>query len=280
MSKPADNGLRPLPIDVVSVQSQVVYGGVGNNAAVPALQAHGLTVAAVPTVALSNTPHYATRYGGAMPIDWFSGYLQGLLDRGALYQLGAVLVGYMGNPQQATVLSDWIDGVQISRPELKVVIDPVIGDYDSGVYVDPRMIETYRAHLLTRAQGLTPNGFELGCLTGLPIDTLEQVTAAARTLLTGRTQWIVVTSAAPATGAADEMRVVLVTRDDVRVVRHARVDATPKGTGDLFSAELTARLLAGTPLLLAVRQACRRVVAAIRHTHAAGCGELMLPPRR
>lgn len=95
------SGTEPLPLDVISIQSQVVYGCVGNSIAVPVLQASGLCVGAVPTVVLSNTPHYLTHHGGALPTSWFAGYLKDLEARGALRSVRTVLVGYRCRTQPA-----------------------------------------------------------------------------------------------------------------------------------------------------------------------------------
>ena len=140
--------LVPIDVDIVTVQSQLVYGYVGNSIALPALQSHGLNVVAVPTVILSNTPHYPSMHGGALPSDWFEGYLDDLTARGALAGLGAILVGYMGNPQQMSILARWISRIRLQRPEVLVIVDPVIGDDDVGIHVAPGMIEAWRAHLL------------------------------------------------------------------------------------------------------------------------------------
>lgn len=270
-------GTVPLPIDVVSVQSQVVYGRVGNNVAVPTLGAFGLSVAAVPTVAFSNTPHYPTLHGGAVPVEWFEGWLDDLVARGGLRGLRAVLTGYLGSAAQPRVLARWIRQRLAERPGLRVVVDPVIGDHQQGVYVDPALVDAYRRDLLALADGLTPNDFELAHLTGRDITDVATTIAAARTLVTGRTQWVAVTSAAPATWSAQAMRLVLVTRDTAHVITHPRLDVEPKGTGDLFAATLTGSLLRGNALPEAAANACQRVVDALRLTRDARCAELLLP---
>ncbi|MNZ70128.1 Pyridoxine kinase [compost metagenome] len=164
-----------------------------------------------------------------------------------------------------------------THPDLALFVDPVLGDYDHGIYVDPRMANAYWAHLLGFAAGATPNGFELSCLTDLPTDTLEEVIQAARVLLGRGPDWVVVTSAAPDTWPPGEMLVVVVTRDSADVVRHARLDCRAKGTGDLFSASLTARLLKGASLVEAVGRACAEVLCALELTAASGSAELLLP---
>src|SRR5690554_6169174 len=270
--------LQPMQVDVVSIQSQVVYGQVGNTIAVPTLQALGLRVAAVPTVVLSNTPHNPSMYGGAIPLDWFKGYLSDLDARGALQGLRAVVTGYLGGPAQADALARWIKVLVQGRPEIQVFIDPVLGDEDVGVYVDPGMVEAYRSHLLPLADGLVPNGFELGLLTGRPVTSVDEVVDAARTLISGRTQWVVATSAAPGTWRKGWMRVVVVTRDRVEIIEHRRLDTTPKGTGDMFNATLAGQRLAGASVADAARLACDRVLDVLTASHAAGSAEMLVFP--
>lgn len=271
-------GTVPLSIDVVSVQSQVAYGRVGNNVALPTLARRGLQAAAVPTVVFGNTPHYPTMHGGAMPATWFAGWLDDLVARGALDALRGVLCGYLGSAAQASVLARWIRQRCRARPDLRIVIDPVIGDREQGVYVDPRLVDAYRGDLRSLADGLTPNAFELAQLAGRETGDVADTVAAARTLLTGRTRWVAATSAAPQAWSAGTMQVVVATHDRAWLLTHPRVGAEPKGTGDLFAAHLMAALLRGDALPLAVACACQQVVEALRVTHAARCAELLLPP--
>ena len=266
----------PLPIDVISIQSQVVYGCVGNSAAVPTLEEQGLTVAAVPTVLLSNTPLYPSMYGGIIPDDWFCGYLDGLIERRALEHVRAILLGYLGSPAQAEKLAAWLSLVRRDYPHILIQIDPVLGDIDSGLYVDPALGAIYRDTLRHLATGMTPNHFELEYLTKAKIHTMEEAIDAAKSLLGAATEWIVATSVAPQTWTKGSMEFAVIGRDSVDVEDHPCYDTDAKGTGDVFSAVLAAQLLRGKTLPEAARKAAKRVMTVVRRSNAAAVNELML----
>lgn len=270
---------EPLPVDVISVQSQVLYGCVGNSVAVPTLQGMGLTVVSVPTVLLSNVPHYDTLHGGAVPTDWFAGFLADLERRNALRHARAILLGYLGPPEQTAVLVDWLERVLTTHPGIDLIVDPVMGDHDAGVYVHPDLPPVLRQRLAPLARGLAPNSFELEQLVGTPLATLDATVAAARTLVSGTTAWVVVTSAAQAETPDGAMTVLVVTRDAVEVIRHEVVATVAKGTGDLFTAVLVGELLHGRTLVDAARAACDHTVTVLKRTAALGCGELVLDVR-
>lgn len=264
-------------IDVVSVQSQVVYGSVGNSIAVPVLQALGLQVAPVPTVVFGNTPHYPTMHGAPLPLDWFEGLLEDLEAREVVTRARHLLVGYLGSPAQGLALAAWLDRMRVRNPALRMQIDPVIGDHDTGIYTDPALVPVWRDHLLPRAHGLTPNHFELEQLCGRALRTLDDCAQAAAGLLGPVTEWVVVTSAAPETCPPGVVQVLAVSAQGWETFEHPAVAHAVKGTGDMFAALVGGRMMTGAVLGDAVRRACDDVVAVLRHVQAQGWQELALP---
>lgn len=263
-------------VDIVSIQSQVVYGYVGNNAAMPVFRRAGLRAIAVPTVILSNTPHYPTLHGGAVSLEWFEGLLKGLDERGVTKVARAVVCGYLGQPGQADLLARWLPTLRAARPDVRVHIDPVMGDRNDGLYVDAGLVAQYRALLVPLADGMTPNHFELEQLVGRPLSTMDDVVAAARELIALGPQWIVVTSAAPMASAPGTLQLAVVTRDEASVVTHPEIAIPPSvhGTGDVFMASVTAKLLTGQDLPEAVREAAALVTATLTRTRELAWEEL------
>src|SRR5437879_12077265 len=144
-------------MSVISIQSQVAYGHVGNSAAVFPMQLHGIDVIAVPTTLLSNRPGYPTVRGRVLDARRVADLLLGIEERGAVGSASMILSGYLGSPEIAAVVAEFVAHARRSNAALQYVCDPVLGDRDRGMFVQSDIPPLVRDRLRRRADVIHPN---------------------------------------------------------------------------------------------------------------------------
>src|ERR1700754_673648 len=132
---------------VISIQSQVAFGHVGNSAAVFPIQMHGIDVIAVPTTLLSNRPGYPSIRGRVLDAPLVADLLRGVEERGAVDSCETILSGYLGSAEIAAVVADFVTRAKASHPQLTYCCDPVLGDRDRGLFVAAAIPPLVRARL-------------------------------------------------------------------------------------------------------------------------------------
>jgi pyridoxine kinase len=246
---------------VLAISSQVVYGPVGNTAAVPALQALGHEVMQVPTVLLSHHPGHGKPAGQAIAPELFEGLLHSAAKVGAFATCDAVMTGYFASVEQVEIVHSHLRriGAQV------VLVDPVIGDH-GGLYVQKEIASAIGRLLIPSASILTPNLFELGWFTGSEPQTPEEATAAATSLNVDE----VLLTSAPRT-SSNTVRTVLNTREGELSISSRELAAVPHGTGDFL-----AGLYLGYRLSLPHHAAFPAAMAALNHAISLSAGHAAL----
>jgi pyridoxine kinase len=275
-------------MSVISIQSQVAFGHVGNSAAVFPLQMHGIDVIAVPTTLLSNRPGYPTIRGRVLDAELVADLLLGIEERGAVGEASMILSGYLGSAEIAAVVADFVERARIRNPALRYACDPVLGDRDRGLFVQADIPPLVRDRLCPLADIITPNHFEFEWLAGARAATTDEVIAQANVLLGSGPSTIVVTSAALADTPDGAIDTVAVERTRAFRVRTPKLPISPNGTGDLFAALYVAARVRNNDTPDALAHATSAVFAVLECTAARGTeemrivesGELLVHPKR
>lgn len=278
-------------MNVISIQSHVSYGHVGNSAAVFPLQRQGVTVWPVHTVLFSNHTGYDGWRGPVLPPETVSDVLEGLEDRGVLANCDAVLTGYIGNPALGSVVADLVDRVRKANPGALYCCDPVMGDDGPGFYVSDGVAGFMQESALPRADILTPNKFELQAMSPFEDDDLPSLIAAARTLCAQGPRHVLITSLERAGGPKDAVEMLLVSKDRAWLAATPRLSfpINPNGAGDMTAALFLAAILKGRDPGLALGDTISAVYAVLDRTRDLGRREMALveaqdaivnPPRR
>ncbi len=189
-------------MNILSVQSAVAYGHVGNCAAVFPLQRLGFEVWPVNTVAFSNHPGYGSWRGRVCDPSLIAELLEGIAERGVLASCAAVLSGYLGEIATGVAVLDAVARVKTANPGALYCCDPVIGDRDGGLYVRAGIPSFFRERALAHADLVTPNHFELEQLAERRVETVADALVAADILRRFGAKIVLVTSFEPAPGVS------------------------------------------------------------------------------
>ncbi len=230
---------------ILSIQSHVATGRVGNAIVAFALQRLGHEVWPVHTVMFSNHPGRGGYRGKVRAAEDLTEIVTGLDEQGVFARCDAVLGGYLGDAKNGAVLLAAVDTVRSRKPSTLFFLDPVMGDAGKGIYVSPDVVAFYR-NAIGDADVLAPNAFELGVLTDRAIAGPDDAIAAARSLLGPRLRTVFVTSVDMP--SASELVTLAVDAERAIGVATPRLEIDPKGAGDLFMALAAAELLDGGSL--------------------------------
>ena len=261
---------------VLSIQSAVTIGAVGNTMASLVMAAAGHHLCRVDTIQLAAHPGYGFRAGGSIDDQAFADMLDGIERLNP--DFAALMTGYIGSPGQIDPLAALISRFRTARGEITatpppVIIDPAIGD-NGRLYIDPAIANGISTHLLPLADIITPNQFELGWLSGSEISNRDDAVDAARKVLSLHHGM----QAVVLTGLVDQQQVcdAVITRGEKEFFENPGMSRGFPGGGDLFTAILVAGLVDGMPRDAAVKRASQTCNAILNESHLAGSAEIQI----
>jgi len=262
-------------MNLLSIQSHVAYGHVGNSAAVFPLQRIGVEVWPVHTVQFSNSTRYENWTGEVFSGDLIRDVVSGIDKRGVLSECDGILSGYIGSAEIGAAVLDAVKIVKAANPAARYCCDPVIGDVGRDVFVRPGVPEFFRDKALPAADIVTPNQFELDHLTGDESKTLAQAVAAIDRLHKLGPSTVIVTSLFTQETPGDCLDLLASDPKGRFRVRTPKLPIDVNGAGDAIAALFLANYLRAGSAGEALAKAASALHGVLRQTFEAGSQELL-----
>jgi pyridoxine kinase len=263
---------------VLSIQSHVAYGYVGNRAAVLPLQAMGHEVIAVHTVQLSNHTGYGDFKGDFFSVEHISNVLQGIEERGVFPQIDAVLTGYLGNPALGDIVLNTVQKIRAER-DILYICDPVMGDVGRGFFVKEELPPFFKDKAITKADIITPNQFELEYLSGHVISDMSSALKACAAMHEKGVEQVLLTSLEASSTPQGFIQMLLSSKTQgVYLITTPKLEfSVPlNGSGDTTAALFGGYILRGDSAEVALEKTAAAIYSVFEETKKFGRRELAL----
>ncbi|MXQ10105.1 pyridoxal kinase PdxY [Microvirga makkahensis] len=262
-------------MNVLSIQSHVAYGHVGNASAVFPMQRLGVEVWPIHTVQFSNHTGYGSWKGRVFDGPAIEELVEGIAERGVLEKCDGVLSGYMGSADIGNAILSAVARVRALNPRALYCCDPVIGDVGRGVFVRPGIPEFMREKAIPAADIITPNQFELNYLSGLTTETLSDVKQAVATVQELGPRAVLVTSVETRETPSDAIDLVAGEGGHFWRVRTPRLSLSVNGAGDAIAALFFVHYARSRSAATALAEASASVYGLLKRTEEAGSREIL-----
>ena len=261
---------------ILSIQSAVAYGHVGNSAAVFPLQRIGVEVLPVYTVNFSNHTGYGSWRGPLIDPNDVREVITGIEERGVFGEIDAVLSGYQGGEGIGDVIIDAVARVKAANPDAVYACDPVMGNAKSGCFVAPAIPILLREKVVPAADIITPNQFELGFLTDTEPDTLESTLTSVDLAMAMGPRTVLVTSVERPDREEGTIEMLVADPTGAWIVQTPRLPMKANGSGDVTAALFTAHYVATGDAKTALERTASSVFDLLAATLESGARELQL----
>jgi pyridoxine kinase len=262
-------------MNILSIQSHVAYGHVGNASAVFPMQRLGVEVWPIHTVQFSNHTGYGAWKGRVFEGGMIEEVMDGIAERGVLPSCDGVLSGYMGSADIGHAILHCVERVRAANPKAVYACDPVIGDVGRGVFVRPGIPEFMREQAVPAADIVTPNQFELELLTDIRITTITEAHRAVATLRDAGPGVALVTSLVTEETPDDAVDLMAADERGTWRVRTPKLDVSVNGAGDAIAALFLVHYLRERSAADALARAASSIYGLLKRTKEAGSREIL-----
>jgi len=262
-------------MNVLSIQSHVAYGHVGNASAVFPMQRLGVEVWPIHTVQFSNHTGYGSWKGRVFDGPAIEDLVEGIAERGVLERCDGVLSGYMGSADIGNAILSAVARVRSLNPDALYCCDPVIGDVGRGVFVRPGVPEFMREQAVPAADIITPNQFELDYLSGLATQSLDDVKQAIAIVQELGPKVMLVTSVETKETPADSVDLIASAEGRTWRVRTPKLSLSVNGAGDAIAALFFVHYARSRSAPTALAEAAASIYGLLKRTEEAGSREIL-----
>lgn len=248
---------------ILSIQSHVVSGYVGNKSAVFPLQLLGFEVDAINSVQLSNHTGYKVFKGQVLNDKDLEELINGLVENN-LNNYTHLITGYVGSASFLKKITEVIRTLKQKNPSLIYVCDPVMGD-NGKMYVPEALKEIYRKEIIPLADIVVPNQFELELLSNAKINTMSELQNALKELHKIGPKTVAVSS----TEINDKLTAIVSTSKDNKLIKIdiPKIPANFTGSGDLFAALFLAHTYLQDNMKTAIEKTINSLYSVLLKTH-------------